>query len=90
MLATYIMKSLKSLFPLTILTFFLPCHLPADVSKEIQLGVEAVAGYRSGYVYRGFELAESTIDFQVETENRAQQSHLTQSWIMVCYRKRQG
>ena len=65
MLATYIMKSL---FPLTILTFFLPCHLPADVSKEIQLGVEAVAGYRSGYVYRGFELAESTIDFQVETE----------------------
>ena len=59
---------MKSLFPLTILTFLLPCHLPADVSKEIQLGAEAVAGYRSGYVYRGFELAESTVDFQVETE----------------------
>lgn len=65
MLATSIMKSL---FPLTILSFLLPCNVPADVSKEIQLGVEAVAGYRSGYVYRGFELAESTIDFQVETE----------------------
>ncbi len=42
--------------------------LPAEVDQEIQLGVEAVTGFRTGYVYRGFELAESTLDFQVEAE----------------------
>ena len=59
---------MKSLFPLTILVCLLPSNVPADAGKEIQLGVEAVAGYRSGYDYRGFELAEDTIDFQIETE----------------------
>ncbi|MGB2403541.1 MAG: hypothetical protein ACPIA7_09045 [Akkermansiaceae bacterium] len=59
---------MKSLFSLTALVCLLPCNVPADANHEIQLGVEAVAGYRSGYIYRGFELAGETIDFQLETE----------------------
>lgn len=59
---------MKALFPSTILVCLLPCNVPADANKDIQLGVEAVAGYRSGYDYRGFELAEDVIDFQIETE----------------------
>lgn len=35
---------------------------------EIPLGIEAVTGYRSEYVYRGFKLAHDTLDFQLETE----------------------
>lgn len=59
---------MKAPFPLTILTLCIPCHVPADVSNQTQLGIEAVTGYRSGYIYRGFELSESTIDIQIETE----------------------
>jgi hypothetical protein len=59
---------MKALLPLTLITFCLPHNVPAEVEKDIQLGIEAVTGYRSGYVYRGFELAESTIDFQLEAE----------------------
>jgi len=36
--------------------------------KEIPLGVEAVTGLRSNYFYRGFDLADTVLDFQVETE----------------------
>lgn len=59
---------MKAVLPLSVITLFLPCHVPADVTDETLLGVETVTGYRSGYVYRGFELSESTIDFQIETE----------------------
>lgn len=59
---------MKTILPLTILATSIPCQLTADVEDDIQLGIEAVTGYRSGYVYRGFELAESTLDFQVEAE----------------------
>ncbi len=59
---------MKALYPLTTVLCLLPCNVPANADQEVQLGVEAVAGYRSGYVYRGFELAKDTIDFQVETE----------------------
>ncbi|HCC21679.1 MAG TPA: hypothetical protein DEP88_10585 [Verrucomicrobiales bacterium] len=34
--------------------------------QKTQLGIEAVTSYRSDYVYRGFELAENTLDFQIE------------------------
>ncbi|MGB0775941.1 MAG: hypothetical protein ACPG32_13345 [Akkermansiaceae bacterium] len=40
----------------------------AEVEKDIELGFEAVTGYRSEYTYRGFQLANSTIDFQIESE----------------------
>lgn len=59
---------MKVLFPLTLLSLCLPHHVTAEAEKEIQYGVEAVTGYRSGYNYRGFELAESMIDFQIESE----------------------
>lgn len=36
--------------------------------SDIPFGVEAVAGYRSEYVYRGFRLADQMIDFQLEAE----------------------
>jgi len=59
---------MKFLFPLIILALSLPFHRTAHAEQEIQYGIEAVTGYRSGYIYRGFELAESTLDFQIEAE----------------------
>jgi len=40
----------------------------AEVDSEIPLGIEAVTGLRSGYVHRGFELADTSLDFQMEAE----------------------
>ncbi len=59
---------MKSILPLCLIALALPSTLTADVENDIQIGIEAVTGYRSGYIYRGFELAESTLDFQVEAE----------------------
>lgn len=62
---------MKQLFPLAIITATITSMLApvsADVENDIQLGIEAVTGFRSNYVYRGFELADSTLDFQIETE----------------------
>ena len=59
---------MKALLPITLLALCLPHDIAAEVENEIQYGVEAVAGYRSGYDYRGFELADSIIDFQLEAE----------------------
>lgn len=59
---------MKIILPLTLLALCIPGQLSADVEDDIKLGIEAVTGYRSGYVYRGFELAEGTLDFQVEAE----------------------
>ncbi|MDB4356812.1 hypothetical protein N9Z06_02020 [Akkermansiaceae bacterium] len=44
--------------------------LPAfgEIENEIPLGVEAMTGIRTGYVYRGFELARTSLDFQIEAE----------------------
>ena len=36
----------------------------AEIEGEIPLGIEAVTGIRSGYVHRGFELAETSLEFQ--------------------------
>ncbi|MEJ6572698.1 MAG: hypothetical protein QNL01_07175 [Akkermansiaceae bacterium] len=63
------MKTLSALtFPLTLLALSLPTCLSADVEDAIPIGIEAVTGYRSTYVHRGFELAEGTLDFQIEAE----------------------
>lgn len=72
---------MKAIFPLTAATCCLSSQLFAGIDqeiplgqqqeaqdKEIPIGIEAVTGFRSDYVYRGFELADSTLDFQVETE----------------------
>lgn len=40
----------------------------AEVENEIPLGIEAVTGIRSAYVYRGAKLADTLVDFQLETE----------------------
>lgn len=40
----------------------------AEVESEIPYGIEAVTGVRSGYVYRGVDLADSLMDFQLESE----------------------
>ena len=42
--------------------------LQAEVDDEIPLGIEAVTGFRTNYVHRGFELAETALDFQFESE----------------------
>lgn len=60
-------NTMKVFVPLT-LSLCLACPIAADLREEIDWGVEAVTGYRSAYVYRGFELSESTMDFQVEAE----------------------
>ncbi|MDG2400774.1 MAG: hypothetical protein P8M04_09385 [Akkermansiaceae bacterium] len=40
----------------------------AEIDTEIPLGIEAVTGLRTDYVHRGFQLAESALDFQLETK----------------------
>lgn len=49
--------------------FWAVCCLSAsaDVENEIPLGIEAVTGMRSGYVHRGFDLADSALEFQFAT-----------------------
>lgn len=59
---------MKTILALTLLALCLPSQISADVEDDIKLGIEAVTGYRSAYVYRGFELADSTLDFQLEAE----------------------
>jgi len=44
--------------------------LTAEPSTDIPIGIEAVTGYRSEYVYRGFKLGQHVIDFQLEAEVR--------------------
>lgn len=62
------MKTAVYLTTLGLLAIAAPTSISAEVENEIQWGFEAVTGYRSSYVYRGFELAQSTIDFQLEGE----------------------
>lgn len=40
----------------------------AELDSEIPLGIEAATGFRSSYVYRGFELAETSLEFQLAGE----------------------
>lgn len=43
-------------------SLFLPAS--AEVENSIPLGIEAVTGIRSGYVHRGFDLADTSLEFQ--------------------------
>ncbi len=48
------------------LTCLLSVNAAAQVAEEIPLGIEAVTGVRSSYVFRGIELAQASLDFQFE------------------------
>lgn len=55
--------------PLTLAGLGLSCALlSAELENEIPWGLEAVTGVRSSYVYRGFDLAGTLLDFQLEGE----------------------
>lgn len=40
----------------------------ASQAQDIPYGVEALTGVRSAYLFRGFKLADFSLDFQLETE----------------------
>ncbi len=40
----------------------------AEIETEIPIGIEAVTGFRSSYIHRGYELASASLDFQLEAE----------------------
>ena len=40
----------------------------AEIESDIPLGIEAVTGIRSGYVHRGFDLADTSLEFQFAGE----------------------
>ena len=42
--------------------------LRAELEDDIPLGIEAVTGIRSGYVYRGFDLGDTLMDVHLQTE----------------------
>lgn len=46
----------------------LSLSLFAEVEGDLTLGIETVTGLRSNYIYRGFQLADSTLEAQAETE----------------------
>jgi len=42
--------------------------LKSNAPADIPIGIEAVTGYRSESIYRGFKLGQHVIDFQLESE----------------------
>ena len=51
------------------LIFFLGVlPLFCEVEDDLTLGIETVTGLRSNYIYRGFQLADATLEAQAETE----------------------
>ncbi|MEJ6580588.1 MAG: hypothetical protein QNL33_09065 [Akkermansiaceae bacterium] len=40
----------------------------AEIENDFPLGIEAVTGFRSGYVHRGFDLADTSLEFQFAGE----------------------
>ena len=57
---------MKSFAVLSILLINPTLH--AELENDIPLGLELVTGVRSGYVFRGFDLADTLIDLQLEGE----------------------
>lgn len=53
-------------FLLSLFAFSL--SLPAEVEDDLTLGIETVTGLRSNYIFRGFQLADATLETQAETE----------------------
>lgn len=59
---------MKTLAGLGGILFVIAPALQAEIDSEIPLGIEAVTGLRSSYVHRGFELADTSLDFQMQAE----------------------
>ncbi|MFT6179902.1 MAG: hypothetical protein ACI9NQ_001018 [Paracoccaceae bacterium] len=59
---------MKTLARLGGILFVITSALQAEVDTEIPLGIEAVTGLRTSYVHRGFELADTSLDFQMQAE----------------------
>lgn len=53
--------------PLLLLAAALPAAAQ-QADKEIPFGFEAVTGYRSDYLWRGFKVGSDTMEFQLQTE----------------------
>jgi hypothetical protein len=51
-----------------LLTPLLFSPLTAEIEEDIPFGIETVTGLRSSYVYRGVQLAEETLEAQIETK----------------------
>lgn len=54
--------------PLSLLLTLSYATASAEIDRELTLGIETLSGLRSSYIDRGFKLAESTLEFQVESE----------------------
>jgi len=55
----------------TLLFFLCPIaftSVQAEIENEIKLGIEAVTGIRSGYLHRGYDLADASLEFQLHAE----------------------
>jgi hypothetical protein len=50
------------------LLFCIFCSASAEVETEIPFGIEAVTGFRSDLVERGFKLGENILDVQLQSE----------------------
>lgn len=40
----------------------------AEVENDLKWGVEAVTGIRSGYIHRGYDVADTSLEFQLQAE----------------------
>lgn len=61
--------------PLFLLAAALP--LAAAPNSEIPFGIEAVTGFRSDYIWRGFKVGDRVADFQVQAEIA-----LSNEWVL--------
>lgn len=59
---------MNHLRPLLCFTAALHLNAVADVENDLPLGIEALTGYGTSSVYRGLELADAALDFQLSTE----------------------
>lgn len=64
--SVYVVSRMKMKHCLLFLS--VPFLASAEIQNEIPLGIEAVTGYRTEYVHRGFKLADDVFDFQLQTE----------------------
>lgn len=56
------------LFLISLATFSLLSPTLSAESAQTPLGLEAVTGYRTNYIQRGFDMADEVMDFQLEGE----------------------
>lgn len=59
---------MKTITILTTASALVISSLLASAETEVPYGVEALTSYRSEYTYRGFQLADETLDFQLSSQ----------------------